>query len=348
MSMRNRDNWPRGKLERLGHRSQLLRDNPLGDPWERELPVYLPAGYNSMSEPLPVFWHLAAYTNSGASMGNWRNVGENLVQRLDRLIGSGAMGPVIVVAPDCFTSLGGNQYVNSPAIGAYADHIHQELIPFVDQQFNTIGGPEGRAVFGKSSGGYGALMFGLCYSQYWGALANHSGDAQFDVVFRGDFAPAAETLKRFAGSPQQFVDYFWAADNPKGSDFHTLMLLCLAASYDPDPDAEMGICLPFDLETLELDPQRWQKWLEHDPIHCLETGAEALKKMRGVYMDCGYRDQYRIQYGSRILDREMTRLEIDHHYEEFDGTHSGIDHRMDRSLPYLYSALTENPDQGQK
>ena len=42
------------------------------------------------------------------------------------------MGPVIVVFPDCFTSLGGNQYVNSSAIGRYADYLTREMIPFVD------------------------------------------------------------------------------------------------------------------------------------------------------------------------------------------------------------------------
>ena len=30
---------------------------------------------------------------------------------------------------------------------------------------------------------------------------------------------------------------------------------------------------------------------------------------------------------------------IDHTYEEFDDTHSSIDYRMDRSLPFLYRAL---------
>jgi enterochelin esterase-like enzyme len=338
--MHNRKRWPRGRLDRLVYDSELLRNNPLGDPSEREVLVYLPAGYDQMDEPLPVFWHLAAYTNSGASIGNWRNIGENLVQRLDRLIGEGSIGPVIVVAPDCFTSLGGNQYVDSPAVGSYASHIHDELIPFIGQNFRTIDGAAGRAVFGKSSGGYGALMFAMHFSQYWGAVANHSGDAQFDILFRGDFSVAAETLRRFDGSHSKFIEYFWSASNPKGADFHTLMLLCMAASYDPDPNAEMGICLPFDLETLELDEQRWQKWLDHDPIFQLGACAETLKSLLGVYMDCGNRDQYGIQYGCRILEREMRRLDIDHHYEEFDGTHSGTDHRLDRSLPFLYTALT--------
>mgnify|MGYP002152038875 CR=1 FL=1 len=30
---------------------------------------------------------------------------------------------------------------------------------------------------------------------------------------------------------------------------------------------------------------------------------------------------------------------VDHVYEEFDGTHSGIDHRLERSLPFLSHVL---------
>jgi hypothetical protein len=35
----------------------------------------------------------------------------------------------------------------------------------------------------------------------------------------------------------------------------------------------------------------------------------------------------------------MLEADIKHHYEEFDGTHSGIDHRLDVSLPYLAKRL---------
>jgi hypothetical protein len=56
-------------------------------------------------------------------------------------------------------------------------------------------------------------------------------------------------------------------------------------------------------------------------------------------MDCGWRDQYQIHYGSRILSMRLRQFGISHRYEEFDGSHSGIDHRMDESLPFLYRAL---------
>ena len=71
------------------------------------------------------------------------------------------MGPAIVVFPDCFTSLGGNQYVNSSAIGRYADYLTREIIPFVDREFRTLASREHRGCFGKSSGGYGAIIHGM-------------------------------------------------------------------------------------------------------------------------------------------------------------------------------------------
>ena len=61
--------------------------------------------------------------------------------------------------------------------------------------------------------------------------------------------------------------------------------------------------------------------------------------MKGIFIDCGWRDQYQIHYGSRILSKELTKNGIDHTYQEFDGTHSGIDYRMNVSLPFLYRAL---------
>ena len=60
---------------------------------------------------------------------------------------------------------------------------------------------------------------------------------------------------------------------------------------------------------------------------------------RKVFVDCGWRDQYRLHYGNRQLSARLQARGIAHVYEEFDGTHSGIDHRFDRSLPLLSKAL---------
>jgi hypothetical protein len=41
---------------------------------------------------------------------------------------------------------------------------HQELVPFIDREFRTLASRDHRGCFGKSSGGYGAIIHGMRYS----------------------------------------------------------------------------------------------------------------------------------------------------------------------------------------
>jgi S-formylglutathione hydrolase FrmB len=85
--------------------------------------------------------------------------------------------------------------------------------------------------------------------------------------------------------------------------------------------------------------ERWRKWRAHDPINLVSRYRENLRKLGGIYIDCGWRDQYHIQYGSRILARRLGEAGVRHRYEEFDDDHSDIDYRMDVSLPFLCKTL---------
>ena len=335
--IRTLPDWPRGRFVPFEHTSEVLRDNPWSDPTERIVNVYLPPDYDPDGPRIPVIWYLAAYTNSGRTASNWRGFVENIGERADRLRAERKLGPVAIVAPDCFTSLGGNQYVDSEAVGAYASYIHRELIPAVEAAFRIGGSRERRAVVGKSSGGFGAIRFGMDFPEYWAAVGDQSGDCHFEVVLRNGFAEAAGVLARHGGDLHAFLKDFWSTTNPRGSDFHTLMNICLAATYDPQPIKELR--LPFDLETLELDPHRWARWLAHDPIRRVADRVDALRGLRAIYLDCGSQDQYAIHFGMRLLARTLEQHGIDHHYEEFKGSHSGIDWRLDVSLPYLYRAI---------
>lgn len=361
---------PAGRIVTLEHDSRILRDNPLGDPHVRKLHVWLPAQYDqgssrSPGKRFPVFFDLVGFTGSGPAHLNWKPFSENLPERAARLVHEGAMGPVILVFPDCFTALGGNQYINSSAIGRYADYLTRELIPLVDREFRTLASRDHRGCFGKSSGGYGAIVHGMKYAEHWGAIADHSGDACFDFVYHHDWPntlnelakyrqpkPAAGEYqplpsKRLAsldkglddGRVKRFLDAVWAKEKLSHAEGHAIMNICMAATYDPDPKAPLGFRLPFNLETGERLDARWQRWLKHDPIHLVSEYAAALKSLRGIYIDCGWRDQYHIQYGTRILARRLAAASIKHCYEEFDDNHSDVDYRMDVSLPFLYRAL---------
>lgn len=337
--VRPRSDWPAGRVLRFEHRSKLLEGNPWQDPAVREVCVYVPHDYSELGKPLPALWDLAAYTNAGPGHLNWRNHGENLVSRLDRLIGSGKMDPAVVVIPDCYTSLGGNQYVDSPSVGSYASYLVRELIEFVESRVNVIGDRSGRAVFGKSSGGYGALYHAMVHPEAWGAAACHSGDMGFELLFAPGFPKVCSALTPLDGDAASFIASFWRKNRPGGRDFSVMMLLAMAASYDPDPDNPEKIRLPFDLHTCETDPERWRHWMAFDPLEMAPKHLDALHSLSGLFIDVGIYDQYNLQYGARRFHRMLDDNDVRHHYEEFEGTHSAIDWRLDESLPFLVDAL---------
>ena len=153
--MRRLLNAPPGTVHRLNVESRLLADNPLDDPPLRQIDIYVPAGHDGKGLSLLV--DLVGFTGGGPAHTNWRSFTENVPEQADRLIAAGEMPPAVIAFPDCFTRLGGNQYINSAGIGRWADFLMHEAVPFVERQFGC-GGPGHRGVFGKSSGGYGAIV----------------------------------------------------------------------------------------------------------------------------------------------------------------------------------------------
>ena len=331
----------RGRLVTLTVDSRAISQNLLGDPTTRRVLVYLPEGYDD--EPhreYSLFVNLASYTGSGLGAASWKAFSENLPQRLDRLRHSGAMGPVVCAMPDCFTSLGGNQYVDSVAMGRWAEFLTRELVPLLERELRIGRGREHRALFGKSSGGYGALTHGMLHSDTWGAVACHSGDMAFEWVFQRDFPSTLDQLARHGGV-EGFLNHLAEARKLAGSEFMALMTLAMGASYDPDPHAYKGIRLPVDHETCQLDPDRWAAWLRHDPVRMVQRPEcqAGLRSLLGLFVDVGFKDQYFLHYGARQLHRALGELGIEHRYEEYSDNHSGIDYRLDESLPYLYRCL---------
>ncbi|PRY26057.1 putative esterase [Aliiruegeria haliotis] len=335
--MRKSHDIPAGSLHRITVSSSILHRNLLGDPGTREIVVYTPHGHDGAGLPLLV--DLVGYTAGGPAHVNWKNFGENVPERLDRLIHEGAMPPVAVAFPDCFTRLGGNQYIDSTAMGPWATFLTTEMLEAVERRFGC-GGVGRRGVFGKSSGGYGAIVHAMLHADTWSAAACLSGDMAFELCYLPDFPGALRAIAK-AGSIEAFVTGFEAGPKFPGGQLHTLMALAMAATYDPDPDAFCGIRLPVDMETCELDEDRWAQWLAWDPVRMADNHVEALKSVKALWIECGTADQYNLLYGARRLTRLLDARGVKHVYEEFDDTHSSIDYRMDTCLPYLAKALTD-------
>lgn len=330
-----------GRIETIIVKSDALKNNVLGDPTERQVAVYLPPGYDATSDDYPLFVDIVGFTGSGLAHAGWKAFAESVPQRIERLVASGSMGNVIVALPDCFTSLGGNQYVNSSAMGNWADFLTGEMVPQLEATYRVRKGASHRALFGKSSGGYGSIAHAMLYGEHWGAVACHSGDMAFELCYLWDFPDTVMHLGRYNNDIGRFVDELKDRRKMSGGDFHHLMMLAMAATYDPDPNAPYGIQLPLTLDTCEVIEERWQKWLAWDPVVLVDRQEvrEQLERSAGIYIDCGSVDQYNLVFGARRLHRKLENYGIDHEYQEFDDNHSSVDYRMDVSLPWLFERV---------
>jgi len=93
----------------------------------------------------------------------------------------------------------------------------------------------------------------------------------------------------------------------------------------------LGFRIPFNAESGEAIEERWRNWRRYDSID--------LKSLRGITIDCGWRDQYHIHFGSRILSQRHAEAGIRNRYEKFDDDRSDINYRMDVCLPFSLPAL---------
>ncbi len=121
--------------------------------------------------------------------------------------------------------------------------------------------------------------------------------------------------------------------HPKGNDTHGILnTLAMASCYAPNPQSPIGFDLPFDAHTGEWKPDVWARWKAWDPIALVDTYADALRQLRLVYLDCGTRDEFNLQFGARTFCARLDRKGIPYHYEEFDDGHMNIPYRYDVSL----------------
>jgi len=320
--------------------SRILRRNPLGDPHVRRIPVHLPPSYGTGRRRYPVITLLSGFTGSGETLLNRTAWAETVPERADRLVRSGRMAESIIVMPDCFTRYGGSQYLNSSATGRYEDHLVRELVPWVDRRFRTIPHARARAIMGKSSGGYGALVQGMRHPEVWGSVVCHSGDMYFTYCYLPDFPKCLNLLAPYRGRVERFIRAWDRMPRKSDPALHAAInTIAMAACYSPNPAVPVGFDLPFDPHTGELRPRVWRRWLALDPVNMAARHVRRLRRLRLLYLDCGTRDEFHLQYGTRMLASRLRRLGIRHVHEEFDDGHMNVQYRYDRSFALLSRAL---------
>jgi hypothetical protein len=332
-----------GRLNEHVIESEALRGNPLGDPHQRPLWVYTPPGYEGGSDRYPVVYVLLGFTGHVAMWRNRNPFRQPFIETADATLSSGSCPPVVVVYVDAWTALGGSQFVDSPGIGRYHTYVCEDVVGWVDRHYRTLAVPENRAITGKSSGGYGAMVTALWRPDLFGALATHAGDALWEVGYLPSFPSLVRALRdEYHGSYDRFwADFRSRVPLSKESDAELVEIYAYAAAYSADEDGTVR--LPFDTATGALVPDVWERWLPYDPVRIAAARPEAARGLKAVWIDAGTRDEWYLDLGATAfrdallaagLPGERMRFEL------FPAAHGGIDYRYPLALAWLAQRIT--------
>jgi S-formylglutathione hydrolase FrmB len=331
-----------GRIVELEVESAALAGNPLGDPARRLVLVYLPPSHGEA--PLPAVTFLHGFAGSARGWTSGSVFAPTVPERLDALVASGAIPPVVGVFPDGLTALGGTQWTNAPAVGRYQDYVADDVARAVEGAFGTLPRREARAVVGKSSGGYGALRLGRDRPDVFALVGCHAGDAYFEYCYGPDLPKAAAGLLAAPDAAAWLAAAKRKAVEAKlsGGDFVTLNTIAMAAHYSPDPAAPLGAALPFALPTGRIREDVWARWLAHDPVRFVPEGIDAFRRLAGVFIDSGTRDEHELRWGARMIAAALRDAGVPVEHQEFEDGHMGTGYRYDASLRWIVPRLARS------
>ncbi len=331
-----------GRLDEHLFTSDLLRSNPLGDPFERPLWVYVPPGYED--EPERRFASIYVIQGYTGHIAMWRNrtpYRQPFPETADQVFSAQDAPPAIVVYVDAWTAYGGSQFVDSPGTGRYHSYLCDEIVPWVDFHYRTTAAPEHRGIMGKSSGGFGAMITPMLRPDLFGGLATHAGDALYELCYIAGFGQAVRFLREYDGDIARWWEQFRSrVPFSKPEDDTLLMLLGVAACFSAREDGTPE--LPFDPRTGSLDDTVWQRWLDWDPVRMVPRYADAVRSLRAIWIDAGTKDEWFLDIGAQAYRQALADAGVDDtvvHFELFDAKHGAIDYRYPLSLAWLSKQL---------
>jgi hypothetical protein len=177
----------------------------------------------------------------------------------------------------------------------------------------------------------------------FGGFATHAGDTLFDVTLSAEFGAAAQALRNlYGGSFETFWTDFRSGRPVFENHTDPLLQNVYATSAAFSPASDGGVELPFRLDTGEIVPEVFERWLALDPVRLAPACAGALRGMRGIWIDAGRQDEYRLDLGALAFRTAVAAAGVPDgvvHFELFDGGHRGLGRRFPLSLAYLAGRL---------
>lgn len=330
-----------GRIQHHVLSSTALADNPLGDPADRPLWVYVPPEYdNDPGRSFPSIYVIQGYTGQVSMWNNRSAYRLPFPEAADALFASGEVPPCLVVYVDAWTAYGGSQFVDSMGTGRYHTYLCDEVVTYVDAHYRTLADADHRGIQGKSSGGFGAMITPMLRPDLFGGLATHAGDALYELCYLTEFGNATRWLRDYDGSIEKWWDDFRnRVAFTKPQDETLLMILGVSACFSAREDGTP--VLPFDPQTGRLREDVWERWLAWDPVRMVPHHADAVRGMRAIWVDAGKRDQWYLDLGAQAFVVALEEAGVtDVRFELFDAAHDRIDYRYPMSLAFLAQHLS--------
>lgn len=300
-------------LEQLRIESKALKGNPLGDPYKRVNPVMIP---NSFKKDLPVVFILAGFTGNGPKYLGPRSFEPNMAEQIDEAVSKGKAPKAIYVFVDAFSFWGGSQFLNSKAVGNYEDYLVDELYEEVLEYYPV--NKKKIMLMGVSSGGYGALHLASKYPNKFSYCAALAPDSYFETCYLSDVYKASPYLLGKSYSDLKALHKRGKILSRR--DGHGILnAIGMTACYSEN--MKNKIKWPIDLKTGLIDKEQWKNWKSNDPVVFLKKRMNKFKKLKGIYLEVGTRDQFHLYFGARQMHQILKESKCRHHYNEFDGTH---------------------------
>ncbi len=333
-------------LKTLTLDSRALTGNPLGDPATRDILILSPAGADS-DGTLPVVYLLPGFGSRPEHVLGGSALGPSLPELFGSAMARGIVPRCHVAIPDCTTRYGGSQYIDTPSCGRYQSFLADEVFARVEQHLDAAA--RHRAVIGKSSGGYGALLLALQRPGSVDGVCAQSPDAGFEHCYLSLLPRVLDTLRRHGGlegllaSLEPYADDPVAnhgpgpaATTPRDSAFMVAMsLVAMSVCYGAEPATPVRALFPCDPDTGQFRDEVWRRWLRFDPVRLVPAHAAGLSRLGLLHLDVGTADEYAMTWGTRALHDALLRAGVAHSYAEHNGGHHGTENRFLVSLAAL-------------
>ncbi|MBK8015259.1 MAG: hypothetical protein IPK20_00230 [Betaproteobacteria bacterium] len=334
-----------------------LAGSSLGMPPTERAVVYLPPSYAADAEKrYPVVYYLTGFADQiflYSFVPYYQ--GFLLQEAMDRLIGQGEIGEMIVIIPNGLTPFGGSFYVNSPVNGNWEDFIARDLVGYVDAAFRTVAVPRARAIAGHSMGGFGALNLAMRHPDTFaavyalspglaapGGLETHPSFADDAVRQRvRDLLDRADAMDSCMSKVTLLTQAsYW------NQIYDTLPLFAVAymAAFATDSAGSgSGLDYPYRRQgdNFVKDPVAWDRfergfggWDEKIP-----QNLDNLRRLSAITIDVGENDAHAwIPAGCRYVSELLTKAGVTNQLVVFPGGHE--DRLRERLETALLPALS--------